>query len=77
MKSFGGNDKLKIGFPKDLVLYNKEGRSVVLDYGDPSGNSTIDVFVPIQPQLAENVIIKWINLVICCIVPLTTSLMYI
>lgn len=47
--SYSLNDNLKIGFAKDLVLYNKAGRSVVLDQGDPTLPNLIMVNLPIQP----------------------------
>ena len=76
MTEFTESDKLIIGFPKDLVLYNEQGRSVVLDDGDSSGESTINLEIPIQPQIEANAVHEIVNAMVCVLVPVTTSFMY-
>lgn len=39
--------------PKDLVLYNENGRSLVLDKGQVTNDRAIQLEVLIQPQLHE------------------------
>lgn len=54
MSSQSQTDELVLGFSKDLVLIDKRGRSVVLDVGEASGQSSIDFSIPIQPQIGAS-----------------------
>ena len=47
MSSQSQTDELVLGFSKDLVLIDKNGRSVVLDAGSSGDGDSIDLTIPI------------------------------